>query len=120
MDDADLVVLLTSITIGAGAVFLATVFLVAGFLATGFLAGALAPGALIGFLTGVAVGFFMAIVHTSLLLLCNTYCPGAKDLVGIKKAPEGAATHYYFNSNILKSLNCPSMLGCCDMSSSII
>jgi membrane protein implicated in regulation of membrane protease activity len=88
MDDADLVVLETSITIGAGAVFLATGFLVAGFLATGFLAGTLAAGALIGFLTGVAVGFFMAIILTSLLLLCNTYCSRAKDSVGIKKHPK--------------------------------
>jgi hypothetical protein len=59
MDDADLVVLATSITIDAGAGFLAT-----GFLATVFLAGALTV-----FLAGTATGFFTAIVHTSLLLL---------------------------------------------------
>ena len=64
MDDADLVVLETSITIGAGAVFLATDFLIAGFLATGFLAGNLLAGALIGFLTGDVTGFFMAIILT--------------------------------------------------------
>jgi hypothetical protein len=52
MDDADLVVLLTSITIGADAVFLAT-----GFLVTVFLAGVLT-----GFLVSTVVGFFMAIV----------------------------------------------------------
>ena len=54
------------------------------------------------------------IILTLLLLLCNTYCPGAKDLVSIKKAPEGASAGYadpaarYFVPDLkIRLITCP-------------